>query len=93
MESILVYSILISIAVGTLVGVLYTLLGFWKTWAMGIILGVLIALTSFVLISRLLARRFEPRFLQAQKQLQSGATQLAMKTLEELLLTIWLRVF
>jgi tetratricopeptide (TPR) repeat protein len=84
-ESILVYSILISIAVGTLVGVLYTLLGFWKTWAMGIILGVLIALTTFVLISRLLARRFEPRFLQAQKQLQSGATQLAMNTLEELL--------
>ena len=85
MESFPVYSILVSIAFGTLVGVVYTLAGFWKTWAMGIILGVIFALTTFVLISRLLARRFEPRFLQAQKQLQSGATPLAMKTLEELL--------
>jgi tetratricopeptide (TPR) repeat protein len=85
MESFFVYSILISIGIGVAVGVLYTLLGFWKTWGMGIILAVLIGLTCFVLISRMLARRFEPRFLQAQKQLQSGATQLAMKTLEQLL--------
>ena len=74
MESFFVYSILISIGIGVAVGVLYTLLGFWKTWGMGIILAVLIGLTCFVLISRMLARRFEPRFLQAQKQLQSGAT-------------------
>ena len=79
------YSILVSILVGILVGVAYTLLGFWKTWAMGIILGTLIAVVSFVLISRGLSKRFEPRFLQAQKQLQSGATSLAMNTLEELL--------
>jgi tetratricopeptide (TPR) repeat protein len=52
---------------------------------MGIILGVAVALTAFVLISRRLAKRFEPRFLQAQKQLQSGASSLAMNTLEQLL--------
>jgi len=80
-----VYSILVSIAVGIVVGVAYTLAGFWKTWAMGIILGVLTALVVFILISRRLAKRFEPRFLQAQKQIQSGANQLALKTLEELL--------
>jgi len=80
-----VYSILISILVGTLVGVVYTLLGFWKTWAMGIILGVVVALTTFVLISRRLAKVFEPRFLQAQKQLQAGSSALAMNTLEQLL--------
>ena len=52
---------------------------------MGIILGVLLALGTFVLLSRILSKRFEPRFLQAQKQLQSGATTLAMQTLEDLL--------
>ncbi len=84
-ESLSVYSILISILVGASIGVVYTLLGFWKTWAMGSILAVVFGLTVFVLISRGLAKRFEPRFLHAQKQLQSGATSLAMKTLEELL--------
>ena len=79
------YSILISILVGVVVGVIYTLLGFWKTWAMGIILGLIVAVVCFILISRRLAKRFEPQFLQAQKQLQSGANQLAMKTLEDLL--------
>ncbi len=79
------YSILISLLVGALVGALYTLLGFWKTWAMGIILGVVLGLATFVLISRILAKRFEPRFMHAQKQLQSGATALAMQTLEELI--------
>ena len=33
------YSIIVSILIGILVGVVYTLLGLWKTWAMGIILG------------------------------------------------------
>jgi tetratricopeptide (TPR) repeat protein len=80
-----VYSILISIVVGIVVGVAYTLLGFWKTWAMGIILAVVVGLTVFVLLSRWLAKRFEPRFLQAQKQLQAGSHQLAISTLEKLL--------
>lgn len=80
-----VYSILISVLLSVLVATVYTLLGLWKTWAMGIILGVVFGLTGFVVISRMLARRFEPRFLQAQKQLQSGATSLAMQTLEELI--------
>lgn len=79
------YTILISILIGVVVGVVYTLLGLWKTWAMGIILGTLVAVGSLVLISRLLAKRIEPRFLDAQKQIQSGANQLALKTLEELL--------
>ncbi len=79
------YGILVSLAIGLLVGVVYTLLGWWKTWAMGIILGVLVAMVAFVLLSRLLAKRFEPRFLQAQKQIQSGANQLALRTLEDLL--------
>lgn len=79
------YTILISLLLGLAVGVVYTLLGFWKTWAMGIIVGVLVAVTAFVVVSRILARRFEPRFLQAQKQLQSGSHQLALATLESLL--------
>jgi tetratricopeptide (TPR) repeat protein len=80
-----VYSILVSILIGAAVGTAYTLLGFWKTWAMGSILGFLVAILSLVIISRILARRIEPRFLHAQKQIQSGANPLAIKTLEELL--------
>jgi tetratricopeptide (TPR) repeat protein len=80
-----VYTLLASLALGVLVGVVYTLLGWWKTWAMGIILGLLSAVLAFALTSRWLARRLEPRFLQAQRQIQSGATQLALKSLEELL--------
>jgi len=80
-----VYTILASLAFGALVGVVYTLLGWWKTWAMGILLGLLSAVLAFVLGSRWLARRLEPRFQHAQRQIQSGATQLALKSLEELL--------
>lgn len=79
------YTILVSILIGAAVGAAYTLAGLWKTWAMGIILGVLVALASFVLISRRLAKRIEPRFEQIGKQLQSGAHQAAIKSLEELL--------
>ena len=79
------YSILISLAIGALLGVGYTLLDWWQGWAMGLIVGVLAAVTCFIVLSRILAKRFEPRFLQAQKQLQSGSTQLAVSTLEDLL--------
>ncbi len=79
------YTIILSVVLGVIVGTGYTLLGFWKTWAMGIILGVLTALAAFIIASRILARRFEPQFMQAQKQIQSGATQLAVNTLQELL--------
>jgi len=80
-----VYSIFLSMAIGIVVGVLYTLLGFWKTWAMGIILGILVSIVGVIVCSRVLAKRFEPVFQQAQKQMQSGASQLAMNTLESLL--------
>jgi len=79
------YNIAISIALGIVVGVVYTLLGFWKTWAMGIILGVIVSIACFAILSRVLARRIEPKFLDAQKQLQSGAHNLAIKNLESLL--------
>lgn len=80
-----VYTILVSILIGTAVGVAYTLAQLWQTWAMGIILGVLVALASFVLISRRLAKRIEPAFEHVGKQLQSGAHQAAIKSLESLL--------
>jgi len=80
-----VYTVLIALLTGILVGVGYTLLDLWQGWAMGIILGVVVAITTFVVMSRILMKRFEPRFLQAQKQLQAGSHQLAIATLEGLL--------
>lgn len=79
------YTILISLVAGVVVGVLWTLLELWQTWAMGIIMGVLVALTTFIVMSRIIGKRFEPKFLHAQKQLQSGSHQLALSTLESLL--------
>ncbi len=79
------YTVLIALLTGILVGVGYTLLDLWQGWAMGIILGVVVAITTFVVMSRILMKRFEPRFLQAQKQLQAGSHQLAIATLEGLL--------
>jgi tetratricopeptide (TPR) repeat protein len=52
---------------------------------MGIILGTVLALTTFVLITRRLAKQIEPAFEQIGRQLQSGATQAAISSLEELL--------
>jgi len=80
-----VYTALISLGIGLLAGGIWTLLDLWKGWAMGIVLGVLVALLAFVLITRVLSKRAEPRFLQAQKQIQAGATQAAIKTLEEMI--------
>jgi len=80
-----VYTALISLGIGLLAGGIWTLLDLWKGWAMGIVLGVLLSALAFVLITRALSKRAEPRFLQAQKQIQAGATQAAIVTLEEMI--------
>ncbi|HEB90502.1 MAG TPA: hypothetical protein ENI85_13100 [Deltaproteobacteria bacterium] len=79
------YTILISILIGAATGGIWTALGLWKTWQMGIVLTLLVSALSFVLISRFLARRIEPRFLAVQKQIQAGQTALAISQLEALL--------
>ena len=79
------YTILIGILIGATSGGVWTALGLWKTWQMGILLTVVVSLLSFVLLSRLMARRIEPRFMAIQKQIQSGQTQLAMGQLEGML--------
>ncbi|MFT5695764.1 MAG: tetratricopeptide (TPR) repeat protein, partial [Myxococcota bacterium] len=66
-------------------GGIWTALGLWKGWAMGIVLCVLVFFLTFFLISRTLAKRLEPQFLAAQKQIQAGATKAAVKSLEGLL--------
>jgi hypothetical protein len=66
-------------------GGVWTALGLWKTWQMGILLTVVVSLLSFVLLSRWMARRIEPRFLAIQKQIQAGQTQLAIGQLESML--------
>ncbi len=71
--------------IGAIAGGVWTALGLWKGWAMGIVLFVLISFLAFFIISRILARQLEPRFLAAQKQIQAGATRAAVQTLEGLL--------
>ncbi len=79
------YTILISLLIGAVAGVAWTLAGFWKTWAFGIILGLTVAVAAFAILSRILAKRVEPHFMQAQKQIQAGAVKGALKSLEDLL--------
>jgi tetratricopeptide (TPR) repeat protein len=63
----------------------WTLLGLWKTWAFGIVLGLTVFVVSFILISRRFGKKIQPIFEQVQKQIQAGKMQLALKTLEDLL--------
>jgi tetratricopeptide (TPR) repeat protein len=79
------YTILVALGVGVVAGAIWTLLGLWKTWAFGIVLGITVAAVSLILLSRRMARRVEPAFEQVQRQVQQGNTKLALKTLEELL--------
>lgn len=79
------YTILIAILIGATSGGIWTALGLWKTWQMGIVLAILVSLVAFIVISRVMARRIEPRFMAIQKQIQSGQTQLAMGQLESML--------
>jgi len=52
---------------------------------MGIVLGTFVAATAFIIITRTLSKRIEPRFAHVQKQIQAGATQAAAQSLEELM--------
>lgn len=79
------YTILISILIGSAAGGVWTVLGLWKTWQMGILLGVLVALISFVLISRFMIKRLEPQMLAVQKQMEGGQPKLAMQSLAALM--------
>ncbi len=79
------YTILISLLIGGASGAIWTLLELWKTWQMGLLLSVVVSLVAFVVLSRIMARRVEPRFAAIQKQIQSGQTQLAISQLEEMM--------
>ena len=79
------YTILISILIGAASGGAWTALELWKTWQMGIVLFVLVSIVAFIVISRVMARRVEPQFVGVQRMIQSGQTQLAIQTLEELM--------
>jgi tetratricopeptide (TPR) repeat protein len=80
-----VYTILVGLGVGLVVGAIWTVLGLWKTWAFGIILGIVVAVATFAIVSRRIAKRIEPVFEQIQRQIQGGNAKLALRTLEELL--------
>lgn len=79
------YTILVSLLIGAASGAVWTLLDLWKSWQMGIVLFVVVSFVAFIVISRVLARRVEPRFLAVQKQIQAGQTPLAIQQLEELM--------
>ncbi len=78
------YTILIALLIGATSGGVWTALGLWKTWQMGILLTIVVGLVAFIVMSRIMARRIEPHFLSIQKQIQAGQTQLAISQLESM---------
>lgn len=84
------YTALVSLVIGAAAGGIWTLLDLWKGWAMGIVLGLTVFTISFIVISRIIGKRVEPQFMQVQKQIQAGANQAAVQTLEEMMpITRW----
>ncbi|MBJ20637.1 MAG: hypothetical protein GY910_27265 [bacterium] len=79
------YTIFIAMLIGATSGAIWTVLALWKTWQMGIVLFVLVSLVAFIVLSRVLAKRIEPRFMGIQKQIQAGQTQIAIAQLEEMM--------
>ncbi len=84
------YTAFVSLAIGAIVGAIWTVLGLWKGWAMGIVLFVLVFFLAFFLITRAISKRIEPMFMAAQKQVQAGAMKAAVQSLQALLpMTRW----
>ena len=79
------YTLLIALLIGAAAGGAWTALALWKTWQFGLVLFFLLSIVSFVVISRVMAKRVEPRFMDVQRMIQSGQTPLAIQTLEELM--------
>jgi len=79
------YTILIASGLGLLLALIWGLVGLWGGWWLGVVLGLLIFVAVFVIISRVIGKRLEPKLLQSQRQVQSGAGQAALQTLEALL--------
>jgi tetratricopeptide (TPR) repeat protein len=71
--------------IGATSGAIWTVLELWKTWQMGIVLFVLVSIVSFIVISRVMARRIEPQFQVIQKQIQAGQIQIAISQLEDMM--------
>ena len=77
------YTILVGLGVGIVAGAIWTVLGLWKTWAFGIVLGLIVSVTTFAIVSRRTAKRVEPIFEQIQRQVQGGNPKLALRTLQD----------
>ena len=78
-------SIIVAALVGLVFGLSWALLGLWGGWIVGFLIFTVFFVGTTFLLSRWIGKRVQAPFLQAQKQLQAGQTQLALKTLEGLL--------
>ena len=81
------YSVLVALLIGAGAFAIWESVAVQLEWAFGfgILLGIVVAVASFAMLSRRTAKRIEPRFEQIQRQIQGGNTKLALKSLEEML--------
>ncbi len=78
------YTILISIAVGLLVGIGGGFLEWWG-WFGGIALGLVAFVATFILIMRRIAKRLRPAMERVKKQAESGMFANAIETVQDML--------
>ena len=79
------YGIYLALAIGLLLGTVWTLLGLFGGLGMGITLGIVAAVAAFAIIGRRFNRRIQPVVEQAQRQMQAGNVHLALQSFESLL--------
>ncbi|MEE2886115.1 MAG: hypothetical protein VX951_01675 [Planctomycetota bacterium] len=79
------YSIYISIALALVTGFGWTYLDLWQGWPMGIVVGFLVFVGTWIFIGRKFNRLIQPAMGKAQKLAESGQVALAINAVESLL--------
>ncbi len=79
------YSLLIAGAVALVFFLLWALVPLWGGWGLGLVLGVIAFVVTWVWFARRLRRQIEPRFLQAQRLAEGGRVEPALEILEGML--------
>ncbi len=81
------YTVLVAVLGGLVAFAVWEGVAVLLGWAFGfgVLLGPVIAIATFAILSRRTAKRIEPRFEQIQRQIQGGNPNLALNSLEEML--------
>lgn len=78
-------SIYLSVAIAAVVSTAWILLDLWGGIGMGIFLGIVAFLATWIVIGRRFAKQIQPVMMQAQRQAEAGNALMALNSIESLL--------